>query len=87
MALETGPQVVRHDRRWTTPDGQRAHCRQTWVAVPDPQRGAVQLTEVDGRQETDAALKTAAERWLAEHQARQMAEFERLFLRPGSSDA
>jgi hypothetical protein len=80
MALETGPQVVRHDRSWTGTDGRRMHCRQEWVAVPSATGRSVDLVPVQGRKETDETLKSHAERWLAERNAQAMAAWQRVFL-------
>lgn len=82
MALEVGPQLVRHDRSWTGEGGERRSCRYTWIAEPDETSGTVQLTPVTGREQIDSTLKTAAERWLARHRVGQFDEFRRVLGEP-----
>jgi hypothetical protein len=84
MTLETGPQLVRHDRQWSE-GGERRTCRQTWIAVPNEQSGTVLLKPVSGRKEIDETLKGAAEAWLEEHRRSHAAAFEAVFLVPDKS--
>ena len=68
--LETGPVLIRHERRWTE-DGKKQRCRHEFVAVPSQETGRVEMHKVTSRSQADAVLRNESEKWLA-HRARQV---------------
>jgi hypothetical protein len=68
--LETGPVLIKHDRRWTQ-GGAKRHCRETFVAIPQREDGRVRLVPVSGRREADRVLLAASEQYL-ERRAREV---------------
>lgn len=64
LALEAGPQLIRHQSRFTKSTGERVNCRRSWVAVPDAARARVDLIPVEGRHQSDDTLRAATSHWL-----------------------
>lgn len=66
IALASGPQLVRHDRRFTDGEGRGVRCRRDWVAVPASEgSAAVRLVAVASSAEIDATLRREVGAWLA----------------------
>lgn len=65
MALEAGPQLVRHSAL-RLENGARRTCRTQFVAIPHATEARVETIPVSGRLEAETVLRSSTARWLAQ---------------------